>query len=322
MDKLKHILVAGGAGFIGTNLCERLLDLDYKILCIDNLSTGKLENASRFGSFENYTFLEADITEDISDIIPKDIDCIINLACQASPLAYYQHPIETLLTSVIGVRNLLNIAKELNIPIIQSSTSEVYGDPEIPILDEFYNGNVSCIGPRACYDEGKRAAETLCIDYHRIYGVNVKLIRIFNTYGPYMQINDGRAIPAFIDKALKNETIVINGDGTQTRSFQYIDDLIDAIVKLMDDAVSFNYPVNVGNPNEEFSIRELANIVISLTGSSSDIKCVERLPDDPRKRRPSIRRIRDLIDWSPKVTLSEGLKRTIEFFKDRDSFCC
>ena len=311
----QHILVTGGAGFIGTNLCKKLLGLGYKVTCVDNLITGKYENVTPFTTNKNYHFIKYDITDNIKDILPSDISLIINLACPASPKAYYEHPIETLMSSVQGVKNLLDVARLLDIPLIHSSTSEVYGDPSFDELNETYNGNVSCVGTRACYDEGKRAAETLCMDYRRLYKLNIKVIRIFNTYGPYMQTNDGRAIPSFIYSVLNHIPITIHGDGSQTRSFQYIDDLLEAIMLLMEDSVKYDYPINIGNPYEEMTINELANTINQLVENPSIINHVQRLEDDPHKRRPNIERAKDLLGWSPKITLEDGLLKTMEYFK-------
>lgn len=316
MTKKKyHILVTGGAGFIGTNLCKRLLDKGKLVTCIDNLSTGKMDNVSLFAPYSTYKFIEADIRDIDENDIPSDVNFIINLACQASPQAYYKNPIDTLMTSVMGVKQMLDVATQRNIPILHSSTSEVYGDPEYDILDEDYHGNVSCTGTRACYDEGKRAAETLCMDYRRQFGTDVRIIRIFNTYGPYMQKNDGRAIPAFIDNVLHNKEIEVYGSGKQTRSFQYIDDLINAIEKIIFDNIKFDAPINIGNPNEEYTINELAEKISYILEKPVLINYSKELEDDPKKRRPNISKAKRLLNWQPKVSLNEGLLKTINYFK-------
>lgn len=313
---MKNILIPGGAGFIGSNLAERLVQTGYRVFVVDNLVTGSLRNISKLLDSENFSFLQYDITdEEFKSHLPFHIDAIINLACIASPKGYYERPIETLLTSVIGVKHLLDLAHKTNAIFIQASTSEIYGDPDREILDESYNGNVNCIGPRACYDEGKRAAETLCMDYLRTKGTKVNIIRIFNTYGPGMASGDGRAVPEFICRSLRNEDLFIYGSGNQTRSFMYIDDLVDAIVKLLESDRVFVVPINIGNPTEEHTIEELAKSIISLTQSDSKIKHSERLADDPHRRRPSITNAKEMLKWIPITSLQEGLLKTIDYFR-------
>lgn len=310
-----HILITGRAGFIGTNLCKRLLDEGMLVTCIDNLSTGKMDNVTLFASYSTYKFIEADIRNTEENDISSDVNFIINFACQASPKAYYKKTIDTLMTSVVGVKQMLDLATKRNIRILHSSTSEVYGDPLVDILDEDYHGNVSCTGTRACYDEGKRAEKTLCMDYKRQFGADVRIIRIFNTYGPYMQRHDGRAIPAFIDNVLQNKEIEVFGSGNQTRSFQYIDDLVNAIVKIIFDNIMFDSPVNIGNPNEEYTINELAEKISNLLHNPAIINYSKGFEDDPKKRRPNISRAKRLLNWQPRVSLDEGLINTINYFK-------
>lgn len=316
--RYKNILVTGGAGFIGSNLCRKLINDGVSIWCLDNLITGKIENVKDLLHCERFHFIEQDIKTFDFKILPSDIDAIINLASIASPKAYYARPIDTLLTSVLGVYNLLQYAKKEDIVLLQASTSEVYGDPACDILNESYCGNVSCTGPRACYDEGKRTAETLCMDYHRLYNVKVKIIRIFNTYGPYMDICDGRAIPEFIYRSLHNRDLIIYGDGKQTRSFMYIDDLLEAIYNVMNLDDIYTYPINIGNPNEEYTISEVAETIIRTLDSKSKILYKEKLQDDPYKRKPDITKIITKTNWRPLVSLKEGLLKTIDYFENYD----
>lgn len=311
----KTILITGGAGFIGSNLSERLIGTGRRLVVIDNLVTGSLANISSLLEADNFSFIQRDITSDNYDEgLPNQIDAIVNLACIASPRAYYARPIETMLTSIIGVKKLLELADAINATLIQASTSEIYGDPDRELLEESYNENVNYIGPRACYDEGKRAAETLCMDYHRIKGTKVNLIRIFNTYGPKMAVQYGRAIPEFVCKAIRNEDLVIFGAGSQTRSFMYIDDLVDAIVTMLVSGKVYDSPINLGNP-EEYTITELAQIIIHLTHVSSNIIFTDRLADDPQRRKTSVSKAMDYLDWYPKTTLEEGLLKTINYFR-------
>lgn len=311
-------LVIGGAGFIGSNLCKLLLKLECKVVCLDNLITGKVSNIESILSNDRFQFIEGDIRDCcVINSLPNDIDYVINLAGIASPKWYAKFPIDTLMTSVLGVYNILQYCVQYKLPLIHASTSEVYGDPIYDELYEEYNGNVSCLGPRACYDEGKRAAETLCRDFTRINDLDVKIIRIFNTYGPFMAHRDGRAIPEFINCALRNEDIVIYGNGNQTRSFQYIDDLLDAIIRLMQCQEKITSPINIGNPYEEYSINDLANIILELTDSKSKIIYHEELLDDPRKRRPNISKAISFLAWEPKVDIIKGLLETINYFQEK-----
>ena len=315
--KYNKVLLTGGAGFIGANLCRKLLNLGVSVCCVDNLRTGKIENIKELLDCKSFHFIDLDIKNFDGYCVPSDIDVIMNFACVASPKAYYANPIDTLLTSVLGVSNLLNFATLKKIPFLQALTSEVYGDPTFDILEESYCGNVSCVGPRTCYDEGKRAAETLCMDFHRIYGLETKIIRIFNTYGPYMDTHDGRAIPEFINCSLNNDDIIIFGDGAQTRSFMFVDDLINGIVEIMNSNIDNFTPINIGNPNEEHTIEYIAKTIIEAVGSKSRIVYKEKLTDDPRKRKPDITKITKETQWKPAISLEEGLKRTIEYFKNK-----
>ena len=302
-----RILVAGGAGFIGVNLCRRLLDEGQTVICVDNFYSSIRENIKLLTINPNFEFIEYDIQKPI-DI---EVDGIYNLACPASPPRYQKDPIYTIKTNFIGTMNLLELSRRLDIPIVQASTSEIYGDPTQHPQSESYWGNVNCIGMRSCYDEGKRVAETLCTEYHRNYGVKSKIVRIFNTYGPYMDPQDGRVVSNFITQALDSKPITIYGEGEQTRSFCYIDDLIEGLIKRMES--DFSGPINLGNPLE-FTIKELAEKILFLTRSHSVIK-YEPLPsDDPRKRKPDITRAKQLLAWEPKVDLETGLKTTIDYF--------
>lgn len=311
-NKTKNILVTGGAGFIGSHLCKALINMGHKVICLDNLFTGSLANINEIRNNPNFEFINHDI---IKPYYRDNIDEIYNLACPASPIHYQHNPIKTIKTCTIGVINMLGLAKKNNAKILQASTSEVYGDPEVHPQPESYNGNVNPIGLRSCYDEGKRCSETLFMDYHRTHKLKIKIIRIFNTYGPNMAINDGRVISNFITRALKNKEIVINGDGLQTRSFQYVDDLVSVMIKMMNSADKFTGPVNLGNP-VEITINELAEAVIKYTKSKSKIS-YEQLPkDDPKRRKPNISVANKKLHWQPNVGLELGLKKTIEFFKN------
>ena len=307
--KMKTILVSGGAGFIGSHLCERLLIDDHKVICLDNLFTGSLDNIEVLKSNINFEFVNHDITK---PYFRDGIDEIYNLACPASPIHYQSNPIKTVKTCTIGVINMLGLAKKNNAKILQASTSEVYGDPDVHPQKEDYNGNVNTIGLRSCYDEGKRCAETLFMDYKREHNLNIAIVRIFNTYGPNMTKNDGRVVSNFILQALQNDNITIYGDGSQTRSFQFIDDLVEGLIKMMNsDSVG---PINLGNPIE-LSMTDLAYKVIKLTNSSSDI-IYKKLPkDDPKRRKPDISLAKHNLDWSPVIDLETGLKKTINYFK-------
>lgn len=307
---LKKILVTGGAGFLGSHLCERLLNRGYEVLCVDNLFTGTKRNILHLLENPNFEFMRHDVTFPLY----VEVDEIYNLACPASPVHYQFDPVQTTKTSVVGAINMLGLAKRTKAKILQASTSEVYGDPEIHPQVESYRGAVNPIGIRACYDEGKRCAETLFFDYQRQHNVNIKVMRIFNTYGPRMHPNDGRVVSNFIIQALKGEDISIYGDGSQTRSFCYVDDLIDGMVALMESEDGFYGPINIGNPNE-FTILELAQNVIKLTQSSSKLRFYPLPQDDPKQRQPDITLAQSKLGFSPKVQLEEGLKKTIEYFR-------
>ena len=306
---MKRILVTGGAGFLGSHLCDYLTNEGSEVLCVDNFFTGSRKNIYHLLKKPNFELMRHDITFPLF----VEVDQIYNLACPASPIHYQFDPVQTTKTSVIGAINMLGLAKRLNIPILQASTSEVYGDPEIHPQKEDYWGNVNPIGPRSCYDEGKRCAEPLFFDYHNQNSVKIKVIRIFNTYGPRMHPNDGRVVSNFIVQALKGDDITVFGKGEQTRSFCYVDDLIDGMIKMMNSKEAITGPINIGNPNE-FSILELAESVISLTGSKSKI-IYKALPiDDPKQRRPDISKAKNQLNWEPTVELKEGLNKTIEWF--------
>jgi len=308
---LKKILVTGGAGFVGSHLCKKLLDEGNEVICLDNFYTGNKNNISGLLSNKSFELLRHDVTFPIY----LEIDQIYNLACPASPIHYQTDPVQTTKTSVHGAINMLGLAKRTKSKILQASTSEVYGDPTIHPQIESYWGNVNPVGIRSCYDEGKRCAETLFFDYYRQHKLKIKVARIFNTYGPHMHINDGRVVSNFIIQALKGEDMTIFGDGTQTRSFCYVSDLVEALIKLMDSDDNFIGPVNLGNP-DEFTMNELADLVIKLTNSSSKI-VQKRLPeDDPKQRQPDITLAQTKLDWEPRVMLEEGLILTIRYFKN------
>lgn len=308
---MKRILVTGGAGFVGSHLCERLLNEGNEVLCLDNFFTGKKRNIS---NLRDHNLFEL-IRHDICNPINLEVDEIYNMACPASPIHYQYNPIKTMKTSVLGAINMLGLAKRVKAKILQASTSEVYGDPSQHPQNEKYWGNVNPIGIRSCYDEGKRCAETLFMDYHREHQLRVKIIRIFNTYGPNMDPNDGRVVSNFIVQALKDEDITIYGDGSQTRSFQYVDDLVEGTIRTMSTNDSITGPINLGNPSE-FTVLELAEKVINLTNSKSKIKHFPLPQDDPKKRKPCIVKAKqNLNDWEPKIELEQGLHKTINYFE-------
>jgi UDP-glucuronate decarboxylase len=308
-ESRKRILVTGGAGFLGSHLCDRLLDQGHEVLCADNLFTGTKRNIDHLHGHPHFEFIRHDVTFPLY----VEVDEIYNLACPASPIHYQHDPVQTTKTSVHGAINMLGLAKRLRARIFQASTSEVYGDPKVHPQSEDYWGHVNPIGPRSCYDEGKRCAETLFFDYYRQHKLDIKVARIFNTYGPRMHPNDGRVVSNFIVQALRNQPITIYGDGSQTRSFCYVDDLIDAILAFMKTSAAFTGPVNLGNPTE-FSIRELADKVIAITRSKSRIEFKPLPADDPVQRQPDIALIRNTVGWEPVVQLDEGLTKTIEYF--------
>lgn len=301
-------LVTGGAGFLGSHLCERLLEDGHEVISLDNYFTGRLSNISHLRDNKSFEVIRHDVTEPIL----LEVDRIFNLACPASPVHYQHNPVKTIKTSVMGAINMLGMAKRVHARILQASTSEVYGDPAVHPQKEEYWGNVNPIGIRSCYDEGKRVAETLFMDYHRQNNVDIRIVRIFNTYGPRMLPNDGRVVSNFIVQALKGEPITIYGDGSQTRSFCYVDDLIECFIRMMNQEKIVG-PVNAGNPSE-FTMIELAKEVLSLTGSKSPIVYKDLPGDDPKKRKPDITLARSVLDWEPKISLQEGLSKTIAYF--------
>lgn len=308
-----RILVTGGAGFIGSHLCERLLGEGHEVICLDNFFTGRKQNISHLLDDKRFELVRHDVTEPIL----LEVDQIYNLACPASPVHYQYNPVKTVKTSVMGMINMLGLAKRVRARILQASTSEVYGDPLIHPQTEEYFGNVNCIGLRSCYDEGKRVAETLMMDYHRQNLVDTRIVRIFNTYGERMLENDGRVVSNFIVQALRGNEVTIYGDGTQTRSFCYVSDLVDGLVRLMNaQGDDIHFPVNIGNPGE-FTMNELANEVGKATGKEIRIKYMPLPPDDPKQRQPNIERAKNLLGWSPTVSLAEGLKRAVAYFSSR-----
>jgi UDP-glucuronate decarboxylase len=309
MTDRKSILVTGGAGFLGSHLCERLLAHGHEVLCVDNLFTGRKQNIEHLMDEPRFELMRHDVT------LPLyiEVDQIYNLACPASPIHYQHDPVQTTKTSVIGAINMLGLAKRLKCRIFQASTSEVYGDPTTHPQPEGYWGNVNPIGPRSCYDEGKRCAETLFFDYHRQHRLEIKVARIFNTYGPRMQPDDGRVVSNFIVQALKGQPITIYGDGGQTRSFCYVDDMIDGFIRLMNSPAEITGPVNLGNPNE-FTIKELAQLVMEITGAKSKLIFMPLPQDDPRQRQPAIVTAREKLGWVPRTQLRDGLRHTIEYF--------
>jgi UDP-glucuronate decarboxylase len=309
-DSCKRILVTGGAGFLGSHLVDHLLEQGHEILCVDNLYTGTKRNIEHLHAHARFEFMRHDVTFPLY----VEVDEIYNLACPASPIHYQHDPVQTTKTSVQGAINMLGLAKRLRCRILQASTSEVYGDPAVHPQTEDYWGHVNPIGPRSCYDEGKRCAETLFFDYHRQLGLEIKVARIFNTYGPRMHTADGRVVSNFIVQALKNAPITLYGDGEQTRSFCYVDDLIDGLIRLMDSPAPFTGPVNLGNPGE-FTMRELAELILTEIGSASPIVTLPLPQDDPRQRQPDISLAKARLGWAPRVALREGLKPTADFFR-------
>jgi UDP-glucuronate decarboxylase len=312
-----RVLVTGGAGFLGSHLCDRLIRDGHEVLCLDNFFTGRRENVKHLLDHHSFELVRHDVTEPVL----LEVDQIYNLACPASPVHYQYNPVKTVKTNVMGTINMLGLAKRVRARILQASTSEVYGDPEVHPQPESYWGNVNPIGIRSCYDEGKRLAETLMMDYHRQNRVDTRIVRIFNTYGPRMLENDGRVISNFIVQALGGEELTIYGDGMQTRSFCYVDDLIEGMVRLMNveqeshPAIDVHDPVNIGNANE-FTMRELAEEVTRATGVNGQVRYCALPADDPKQRRPDLTRARELLDWSPTVQLAEGLKRTVAYFRE------
>jgi len=309
-NRRKRVMVTGGAGFLGSHLCERLLGQGHDVLCIDNFFSGAKDNVAHLLDNSQFELMRHDVTFPLY----VEVDQIYNLACPASPVHYQFDPVQTTKTSVHGAINMLGLAKRVKARIFQASTSEVYGDPEVHPQQESYWGHVNPVGVRSCYDEGKRCAETLFFDYHRQHNLEIKVGRIFNTYGPRMHPNDGRVVSNFVVQALQCKPITIYGDGEQTRSFCYVDDLIDGFLKMMDSPAEFTGPVNLGNPGE-FSISELANLVIKLTGSSSELVFKPLPSDDPMQRQPDISLAKEKLDWKPTVNLEEGLKKTIAYFR-------
>ena len=311
MHLANRVLVTGGAGFIGSHLCEKLIAKGYEVLCVDNFFTGARSNVAHLMDSKTFELLRHDVTFPLF----VEVDQIYNLACPASPIHYQFDPVQTTKTSVHGAINMLGLAKRTRARILQASTSEVYGDPSVHPQEESYWGNVNPIGPRSCYDEGKRCAETLFFDYHRQHALDIKVARIFNTYGPRMHPNDGRVVSNFIVQALKGEDITLYGDGAQTRSFCYVDDLVNGLIRLMESREDLTGPINLGNPGE-FTIRELAEHVLDLTRSGSKLVHKPLPQDDPRQRQPDITRAKSLLNWGPTVELREGLVKTITYFDD------
>jgi UDP-glucuronate decarboxylase len=313
-DTMKKVLVTGGAGFLGSHLCERLIAMGHDVLCVDNFFTGSKSNIAQLVANPRFEMMRHDVTFPLY----IEVDEIYNLACPASPIHYQFDPVQTTKTSVHGAINMLGLAKRVNAKILQASTSEVYGDPEVHPQAEAYWGRVNPIGVRSCYEEGKRCAETLFFDYWRQHRLRIKVVRIFNTYGPRMHPHDGRVVSNFITQALKGEDITIYGDGLQTRSFSYVDDVIEAMIRTMDTADDFTGPVNVGTPTE-FTIRALAEQILELTGSKSKLVFNPLPSDDPRQRQPDIALAKRVLNWSPKVGLKEGLERTVAYFRNLQS---
>jgi UDP-glucuronate decarboxylase len=314
---MKKILVTGGAGFLGSHLCDRLIDQGHQVVALDSLFTGSKKNIDGLASNPNFKFVQHDVVDPVTvqTLGVLGLDEIYNLACPASPVHYQYDPIHTMKTSVLGALNMLELARNTGAKVFQASTSEVYGDPSVHPQPEEYWGNVNTIGIRSCYDEGKRAAETLWFDYQRAYNLRIKVVRIFNTYGPRMAADDGRVVSNFIVQALRGEDLTIYGDGTQTRSFCYADDLVEGFIRLMNSPDGVVGPINLGNPGE-FTMIELAEKVLRLTGSKSKLIHMPLPQDDPKQRRPDINKAKQYLDWEPKVALEQGLERTIAYFKE------
>ena len=308
---MKKILVTGGAGFLGSHLCDRLIEQGHQVLCLDSLFTGSRNNVEGLIKHPNFTFIKHDVVDPIN---VEKVDEIYNLACPASPVHYQFNPIHTMKTSVMGALNVLELARKTGAKVFQASTSEVYGDPSVHPQPEEYWGNVNTIGIRSCYDEGKRAAETLFFDYQRVHGVKIKVVRIFNTYGPRMAADDGRVVSNFIVQALKGQDLTVYGDGSQTRSFCYADDLVEGFMRLMNAGDDVVGPINMGNPGE-FTMVELAEKVLRLTGSTSKLIHMPLPQDDPKQRRPDITKAKQLLNWEPTIALEQGLERTIAYFR-------
>ncbi len=308
MHNIKTNLITGGSGFLGSHLAKRLLEKGEEVICLDNFFTGSKNNIEELFKFQNFEFVRHDVTEPIK----LEVDNIWHLACPASPIHYQFNPIKTTKTSFLGTYNMLGLAKRVGAKMLLASTSEIYGDPEEHPQKESYKGSVNTIGIRSCYDEGKRVAETLCADYQRVHGLEVRIMRIFNTYGPNMRFDDGRVISNFIFQALKDQRITLYGDGSQTRSFCYVDDLIEGMILLMDS--NYKYPMNIGNPNE-FSIKELANLIRNLVNPQLEFEYKQLPEDDPKQRKPSIKLAKKVLNWEPKTELKDGLLKTIDWFR-------
>ena len=306
---MKRVLITGAAGFLGSHLCERFLNENFFVIGMDNFITGSLKNIDLFKNHNNFEFIEHDVSKYVQ--VDGDLDCILHFASPASPIDYLKIPIQTLKVGSLGTHNLLGLAKAKNATILVASTSEVYGDPLVHPQNESYFGNVNPIGPRGVYDEAKRFQEAITMAYHRFHNLDTKIVRIFNTYGPRMRLNDGRVLPAFIGQSLRNEDLTIFGDGSQTRSFCYVDDLIEGIYRLLHS--DYNYPINIGNPNE-ITIKDFANEIVNLTGKNQNIIFKELPENDPLKRKPDIDLAKNILDWEPKIQRSEGLKLTYDYF--------
>lgn len=315
MMERKRILIAGGSGFLGSHLCDRFVKEGYHVICMDNLSTGEIRNIEHLLPLENFEFHHHDVTKFVH--VPGNLDYVLNFASPASPIDYLKMPIQTLKVGSLGTHNLLGLAKAKKARILLASTSEIYGDPLVHPQKESYWGNVNPIGPRGVYDEAKRFLEAMTMAYHRFHGVETRIVRIFNTYGPRMRLNDGRALPTFIGQALKGQDLTVFGDGSQTRSFCFVNDLIEGIYRLL--LSDYSDPVNIGNPTE-ITIKEFAEEVVSVTGSASKISFVELPKDDPKVRQPDISKARELLKWEPKVKRSEGLQLTLEYFRSLEEF--